>query len=43
MSISINQLYDAGIKRMAEAHDVKEVEKFGILRAGNTGLSLIHI
>lgn len=40
MSISINQLYDAGIKRMAEAHDVKEVEKFGILRAGNTGIVL---
>ena len=40
MSIDINQLYDAGIKQMAEEHDVKEVGKLGILRAGNTGIVL---
>jgi hypothetical protein len=40
MSIDINQLYDAGIKQMAEEHDAKEVGKLGILRAGNTGIVL---
>lgn len=40
MSIDINQLYDAGVDRMKEAHDAKEVEKLGVLRAGNTGIVL---
>ncbi len=38
MSLDINQLYNAGIKHLADEHDRVEAEKLGILRAGNTGV-----
>lgn len=40
MSINIDRLYSAGISRLADAHDLKESDKKGILRAGNTGVLL---
>lgn len=36
--LDINALYDAGIQSMAAEHDLKEADKKGILRAGNTGI-----
>lgn len=36
--MDINRLYDLGIKRLADQHEVKEADKRGILRAGNTGV-----
>jgi hypothetical protein len=36
--LDINALYDAGIKSMADEHELKEADKKGILRAGNTGI-----
>ena len=36
--MDINLLYDLGIKRLADQHEVKEAGKRGILRAGNTGV-----
>lgn len=38
MSLDINRLYDLGIKRLADQHELKEADKRGILRAGNTGV-----
>lgn len=38
--LDINQLYDAGIQAMANEHELKEADKKGILRAGNTGVVL---
>lgn len=40
MQLDVNALYDAGIRRMADEHELKEVQKLGILRAGNTGILL---
>jgi len=38
MPFDINQLYDAGIRKLADEHEAKEADKLGILRAGNTGV-----
>lgn len=38
--LDINRLYDAGVKAMADEHELKEATKLGILRAGNTGIAL---
>lgn len=40
MSIDINAIYNAGVEALKLEHDAKEVEKRGILRAGNTGITL---
>lgn len=36
--LDVNQLYDLGIKRLADQHELREADKRGILRAGNTGV-----
>lgn len=38
--MNIDRLYAAGISRLADQHDLKEADKKGILRAGNTGVLL---
>jgi len=38
LSLDVDALYNAGIKRLADIHDDKEAGKLGILRAGNTGI-----